>query len=255
MDLKIKHFVVFITINFCLSCKTDPKTLTEIKGKQILVDSSFIAVDSIETYVMPYRNRINKVLDSALTYAPKMITKEDGRYNTTAGNLLADIILSEANPIFKSRTGKEIDFVLLNHGGIRSIISKGKVTARNAYEVMPFDNTIVVVELSGKSIIDMVSYLIMDSRPHPISGLQIVLDENDELSSLRIQGKPFDKNKTYNIATSNYLVTGGDRMHFFKDALQLTNTDYFIRNAMIDYFKKMDTLSTEIDNRFYKLEY
>jgi len=182
-----------------------------------------------------------------------MITKEDGKYNTSAGNLMADIILSESNAVFKARTGKNVDFVLLNHGGIRSIISKGNVSARTAYEVMPFENSIVVVELSGPSILEMVDFLIKTKRPHPIAGMQIILDRNDQLKTLIINGQAFDKNRNYFVATSNYLVTGGDNMGFFKNRIGSTDTDYLIRNAMIDYFKKVDTITTTIDDRFIKL--
>ncbi|WKX75411.1 hypothetical protein [Zobellia laminariae] len=65
---------------------------------------------------------------------------------------------------------------------------------------------------------------------------------------------PLEEDKTYYVATSNYLVNGGDSMVFFEDAVNITNTDYLIRNAMIDYFKKTDTLKPVIDNRFIKLD-
>lgn len=254
MVLKIKQFVTIITIIFLTSCKDQPRKLSEIDSIQIPIDSTLAEADSIDSFIAPYRKRVNEVLDSALAYAPKMLTKDDGPYNTSAGNLLADIILSEANPIFKTRTGKNIDFVLMNHGGIRSIISKGNVSARTAYQVMPFENSIVVVELSGKSVLEMVNFLIKSKRAHPIGGMQIVLDKNDKLYSLKIQGQPFVENRNYYVATSNYLVTGGDNMGFFKEMLNSTDTDYLIRNAIIDYFKKVDTLNAKVDDRFYKLD-
>lgn len=254
MYLKITHFVVFITTGFLTSCSQSPKKLVKIEGKQITIDANYAEPDSINDYIKPYRNRINEVLDSTLAYASHKISKEDGLYNTSAGNLMADIILTQANPIFKSRTGKDIDFVLLNHGGIRSIISKGLVTARTAYEVMPFENTIVVVELNGKSIIDLVQYLINSKRAHPISGAQVILNKDNTLKALNIQGKPFNESKTYFVATSNYLVNGGDSMGFFKDGINVSETDYKIRNAIIDYFKKMDTLAPKVDNRYYKIK-
>ncbi len=254
MSLKIQHFVIIITILISSACKQGPVGVAKIEATQMAIDSTLGQIDSIETYVKPYRNRINEVLDSTLAYAPKMITKDDGEYNTSAGNLLADIILSEANPIFKSRTGKEIDFVLLNHGGIRSIISKGKVTARTAYEVMPFENSIAVVELEGVAVIEIVEFLMKSGRAHPISGMQIILDSSGELKSLKIQGKPVDKNRRYYVATSDYLATGGDNMVFFKNALSISNMNYLVRNAMIDYFKKVDTLSAMIDDRFVRIK-
>lgn len=254
MVLKIKHFVVFVTIIYLAACKEQPTVLTKINARQIALDSTLNQVDSIQLFIAPYQNRVNEVLDSTLAYAPKTLTKTDGVYNTSAGNLMADIVLSEASPIFKARTKNTIDFVLLNHGGIRSIISKGKVSARTGYQVMPFENSIVVVELSSKSVLEMVDFLIKSKRAHPIAGIQIILNANNKLKSLKIQGKPFVENRSYFVATSNYLVTGGDNMGFFKNMLSATNTDYLIRNAMIDYFKKVDTLKAVVDDRFIKMQ-
>ncbi|WFO16311.1 5'-nucleotidase C-terminal domain-containing protein [Cellulophaga baltica 4] len=255
MILKIKQIVIIITITCFFSCKQEKPVLTEISGKQIAVSDTLIATDSIEAFVAPYRNRINEILDSTIAYAPKDITKNDGILNTTAGNLMADAVLELAGPIFKSRTGSSLDFVLLNHGGIRSIISAGNVSARTAYEIMPFENTIVVVGLKGDAILEMVDYLIKAKRPHPLAGIQIILNKDDTINTIKIQGEDFDENKTYYVGTSNYLVNGGDRMDFFKKKLTFTETDYLIRNIMIDYFTKKDTIAPITDDRFIKLDY
>ena len=253
MDLNIKHFVIFITFCLFVSCKFEPGSATRITGKQLAIDSAIQVDSTVDAFIRPFYVRTNTILDSTLAYAPETLTKDDGVYNTTAGNLLADIILEQANPIFKARKGKDIDFALMNHGGIRSIISKGKVSARTAYEVMPFENSIAVVELSGESVLELAEFLIKSGRAHPISGIQIIVDKNNRLKTLKIQGEPFDQGKTYYVATSSYLVTGGDNMGFFKKGRSVTETDYFIRNAMIDYFTKMDTIRARVDDRFIKL--
>ncbi len=254
MILKIKHFVVFITIIAFSSCKKSVSQLSRVKGERVAIDSSITMSALVDSFVAPYRLRVNEILDSTLAYAPNVISKTDGAYNTSAGNLMADIVLSEASPIFKTRTGKDIDFVLLNHGGIRSLISKGNISARTAYEVMPFENYIVVAELGGASVLELVTFLKDSGRAHPISGLEIVLNKDNSVASIRIQGKPLDQERTYHVGTSNYLVTGGDRMGFFKNAHDVVNTDYLIRNAMIDYFKKVDTVLAAVDARFIKIE-
>lgn len=253
-DLKLKQFVVFITFCFLISCRTDTGKLAEIHGKQIPIDSTLTETDSISNFVAPYRNRINQVLDSTLAYAPKSLLLDDGERNTSMGNLMADIVFQETAPIFKSRTGKDLDFVVLNRGGVRSIISAGNVSARNAYEVMPFENYIVVVELSGSAVRQLLDFLAKASRSHPISGVQIVTDKNRSLESVNIQGKPFDESRNYYVATSDYLVQGGPSTGFFHEIISTTDTDYLLRNAIIDYFKKVDTLKAVVDDRFIQLD-
>jgi len=250
--LKIKQYVIFITFCLIVSCKSELPKLTQISATQIAIDSSTKKAVEIDSFIQPYYNRINTILDSTLAYAPKMLTKDDGRYNTSEGNLMADILLEQSSPVFKLRTGNAVDFVLFNHGGIRSIISKGNISARTAYEVMPFENGITVVELNGQSVLELAEFVIKSGRPHPVAGLQIMVDKNDNVKELKIKGNPFDENRNYFVATSSYLVTGGDNMGFFKDGLSFTDIDYFIRNAMIDYFKKKDTIYAEVDNRIIK---
>ncbi|MCX2719375.1 5'-nucleotidase C-terminal domain-containing protein [Lentiprolixibacter aurantiacus] len=254
MNLYSKLFVVFITICLLSGCREKPVALWSISGQRIPITDSLPAIDSLEEFILPYRNRVNQVLDSTLAYAPYAITKSDGQWNTTAGNLMADIVLEQAGPIFKMRTGKDLDLVLLNHGGIRSIISQGPVTARTAYEVMPFENQIAVTEMKGPAVRQLISFLIRSGRPHPVAGMQITLDKNKTLQSVTIQGRPFNENRSYFVGTSDYLVKGGDDMGFFRENDTVITLDYKIRNAMIDYFKKVDTLMPVIDNRFRQLK-
>lgn len=254
IDLKIKQFVVFTTFCLLLACKSDTGQLVEIHGQQVPIDASLTAIDSIENFVAPYRTRIDQVLDSTLAYAPKSLLLDDGKHSSSMGNLMADIVFSETAPIFKSRTEKNLDFVVLNAGGVRSIISAGNVTARNAYEVMPFENYIVVVELSGSATRQLIDFLAKSARRHPISGMLIVVDKNRSLESITIQGEPFDESRSYFVATSDYLVQGGPSVGFFNEMVSVTDTDYLLRNAIIDYFKKVDTLQAVVDDRFIQLD-
>jgi len=253
-NLNFKQFVVFTTFCFLMSCKTDTGKLTQINGKQIPIDSTITQTDSITNFVEPYKTRINQVLDSTLAYAPKPLLLNDGERTSSMGNLMADIIFEQAAPIFKGRTGRELDFVVLNEGGVRSIISEGNVSARNAYEVMPFENYIDVIELSGSSTRKLINFVAKASRRHPVAGIQIVTDKNRALESVNIQGQPFDESRNYYVATSDYLVNGGPSVGFFDEIISRTRTDYLLRNAIIDYLKKVDTLTNEADDRIKILD-
>lgn len=236
------------------SCKNDKLQLQKIEGKQIPISDNIQARTDIEDFIKPYRRHVNAELDSVLAYSKKTYSKMDGELNTAIGNLFADIILEQANPVFKARTGKNIDMVLVNHGGIRSIISKGDITIRTAYQLMPFENSIVVVGLKGTSIKKLLKYLTAAKRAHPISGLTLVVDNNFNVKKALIGGKEIENNKTYYVATNDYLYNGGDSMTFFKPNEGLEILNYKIRNALLDYFKKTDTINPVIDNRFIQIK-
>ncbi|WP_332243942.1 5'-nucleotidase [Flavivirga spongiicola] len=237
-----------------MGCKHPKLELTKIEGKQIQITDTLPVDSKIESYIKPYRDHIQKDLDSILAYSANTFSKSDGKLNTAIGNFMADAIYSEANPIFKKRTGKNIDMVLLNYGGIRSVLSKGNVTKRTAYQLMPFENSIVVVALKSNQVDRLVNYLIKKKRAHPISKLKLVINENDEIVEAKIKDKDIKSNKIYYVATNDYLYNGGDSMTFFKTNDSLYVLNYKIRNALIDNFRKVDTINPVIDDRFIQIK-
>lgn len=243
-------FVFFISLILFAGCKNEPLVKAEIEGKRIEINNSISPDDEIENFIKPYSEHINKTLDSVLAYSPVNLNKTDGELNTAIGNLMADIVMEQANPVFLSRTGNDIDMVLLNHGGIRSTIGEGPVTARTAYNIMPFENEIVVAELKGEKIQEMLDYLENNRTAHPLSGIEIKMDRNYKITGSTIKGAPIESGRTYFVATSDYLQQGGDNMNFLKDPVSLHRMEYKIRNAIIDYFGKVDTLRTARDNRY-----
>ena len=251
--LYLKLFVVSVTFSALSGCRQKPPALSRIEATQARIDSTLLPDDSLAAFIRPYHDHVNEVLDAPLAYAPALLSKKDGVLNTSLGNLLADIVLQESDTLYRRQAGKNVDFAVLNFGGIRSVISEGPVTERTSYEVMPFENTIYVVAMRGRAIRDLVSFLIQADVPHPIAGLQIELSPDGSLRSVTIGGKPFDEEQTYYVATSNYLVGGGDGMGFFRGATEAVDTGYLIRNAMTDYFKRTDTLRASVDDRFIKL--
>lgn len=251
--MKYNYLFICFFLVILNSCKQE-NNLYKIEGKQITISDSLETNPDIEAFIKPYREHVEKDLDSVLSYAVNTYSKTDGEFNTAIGNLMADAVYEEANPIFKNRTGHDIDIVLLNHGGIRSIISKGNVTTKTAYEVMPFENAVVVVELKGQQVQEMINYLAKAKRAHPISGIKLVLDKDFKVKSATIKSEPIDMNKTYFVATNDYLYLGGDNMSFLKTNDSLYTIDYKIRNVLIDYFKKKDTLNPKIDDRFIQIK-
>lgn len=251
--MNLKYLILVLLFCFFASFKQETH-LVKIEGKRIEINNELSGNKEIEDFITPYRDHVQKDLDSVLAYSINSYSKTDGHLNTAIGNFMADALYELSNPIFKSKTGNSIDMVLLNYGGIRSIIAKGNITARTAYEIMPFENKVVVSKLKGTYINELVSYLQQRRRANPISKLNIKLDEDFELIEATINNEPINAERTYFVATVDYLFEGGGNMTFFNKSDSLYNLNYKMRNLLIDYFKKIDTLNPVIDDRFIQIK-
>lgn len=256
----VKHFVLLLTFTTVISCAEKKYAVTKIEGKEIgITDKNSEVVGSsaseqakqIENFIKPYRDRIDADLNTVLGNAPETLDKS-GEWQTPMGNFLADITFEKSDKVFQLREKKAIDICLLNHGGIRSIIPKGNITARTAYEVMPFENSAIVIGLKGEQILEIVNYIISEKKPHPLKGMTFTIDKNNQPKNILVNEKALDENKVYYVVTSDYLSNGGDNMIFFKKGVEKYDLDYKLRNIIIDYFKENKTITANKDIRITK---
>jgi 2',3'-cyclic-nucleotide 2'-phosphodiesterase (5'-nucleotidase family) len=235
-NIVLKHFVLILTFGLFFSCAQKKYQISRIEGKKIEIKNTISESAEIENFIKPYRDNINNDLSQVLSFAPLAMDK-NGVWQTSIGNFLSDITLEKTNTVFQKRENKTIDICLLNNGGIRSVIPAGNITARNAYEVMPFENSTVVVGLKGEQLEEIANYIVSEKKPHPLSGMSFTVTKDNKVKDIVIQGKPLEKNKIYYVVTSDFLVNGGDNMLFFKKSVEKYDLDYKLRNLMIDYFK------------------
>jgi len=243
-NTSVSRFVLFLTMAGFTACGPQKLINTTIEGKKVPVTAEYAATPEIENFVKPYREHIDKDLDSVLAYCPETLDKSKtiNGWQTTIGNLMADVTFEKADKVFMAREKRHVDVCLLNHGGIRSIIAKGNITARTAFEIMPFENALLVVALKGEQLVEIANYLVKEKKPHPLAGMEVHLSKEGVVTALTVNGKPVEAGKIYNVATSDYLANGGDSMDFFKKGVKTYDLDYKLRNLFIDYFKEIDTI-------------
>lgn len=152
-----------------------------------------------------YRNRVDSMLAVKVVDIPQPLKKADW----TLCNLIADVIEIEGERL----SGRKIDMGIMNRGGLRCDLNGPVVTEGNIMEMMPFDNKIVVMEISGKDLGDAFAVMarrrgeaISKSAYAPISA------SGEGCREILIGGKPLDPGKTYTVATVDYLAAGGDYM-------------------------------------------
>lgn len=236
------HLVLIIGFLMLISCGNQKNYLTKIDGSKISITKSTSQATEFDDFIKPYRNRIDADLNEVLAYNPESLEKSDGKWQSKIGTLLSDICLQKGNVVFESRENKKIDLCLLNYGGIRSTLPKGAITAKNAYQIMPFENSLYVVALKTAQILELCNYIIAENKAHPLSGLTFTINKDKQAVNIMVQNKPLELNKIYYVATNDYLMNGGDDMTFFKTNTGAYDLNYKIRNVLIDYLKEVDTI-------------
>jgi len=192
--------------------------------------SQVIYSDStIEAYIMPYKDSLGKKMNEVIAFA-----SEDFTVQRPSSNLMN----WTANALFTNQT-KTIRitqpiFCLLNTGGIRSSIGKGNVTIGDIYKVMPFDNTVVWVELPITILPEIEAYL-LKSGGEPLANAKM------ENGKLLVNGN-LENATHFWVITSDYLMNGGDRMTFFQKQSNQNITGKLLRDVLIEEAKIQQTL-------------
>ena len=247
-------FVNLLLLLIFVGCSknTNPKLVID----NVEINQDILSDSSIVKFYLPFKKNLEEsLMNKPISYSFDTYKKNDGELNSTLSNMFADATFEMSNERFKEISGNNIDIVLLNNGGIRSIISKGNISEKTAFELMPFENSIVVLELSGKSINKMIDYLREVKLQHPVKGLEIKLNNDYSLNNANINGKKIYINKNYYVATTDYLLDGGDKMYFLGETTKTTDINYKMRDVLIDYFKKNDTIKLATDNRFIRIKW
>lgn len=204
------------------------------------IDSTYTTSLKAEAVIASYRGMLDKKMNRKIGEAETDITSKYGkeRGENALGNLAADMIQERSNYYFDN----SIDMSIQNFGGLRVNINKGDIYVRTIYELMPFDNLVTIMHLKGSTTKKLFEYLGKTKRI-AISNTELKFDKEGNLLEALINGEKFDINKTYKVSTSDYLANGGGNMTFFSEAIERIDSEYLLRDIMIEYIE--NTTKTE----------
>lgn len=162
--------------------------------------------------------------------------REDVRtLETNLGNLVADII--------RETVGAEI--ALTNGGGIRASIHPGDISVADIYSVLPFDNTLIVVELMGMDILDALEHSVrlwpaQNGGFLQVSGISFEVIPGalpgGRVINVKVGENAIAAGKYYTVATNDFLAAGGDGYDTLKNSILVADTGIMLRDVVVDYF-------------------
>ena len=238
--MKFKSLIFYISIFLLTACTIEYNVVSysessiDVKAEK---DSSAFAI------IAPYKAGIDAVMNEVLCISE--IEMKKGKLQSLLGNFVTDLCLQQF--------ADKADVCIMNNGGLRASLPEGAITRGKIYELMPFENELVVLELDENDFLGLLDYLVARGG-EPFSGLSIMMKDEGEYLSYQINNEVnFKKGDKVRVLTSDYLANGGDKMYFFKDKEQ-KEVGIKLRDAIINYCISNDTISSKLDNRITIVE-
>jgi 5'-nucleotidase/UDP-sugar diphosphatase len=210
--------------------KSDGTKAYHFVGEQIKEDEELLRV------LHPYIDQADSILSEVIGHAEETFFNKDVRNRETAlGNAIADSMLW-----FTRRLG--VDFAIQNGGGIRDDLPQGPITMKTIYEILPFDNSVVVSTLNGSDIQSLFDYIATTSGqgafPQVSEGVSFTINRiAKKCENILINGNPVDPDRTYKVVTNSYLAGGGDGYEMLLNAVGKYDSSTFQRDVLIEYIK------------------
>jgi 2',3'-cyclic-nucleotide 2'-phosphodiesterase (5'-nucleotidase family) len=184
-------------------------------------DSTIAAyVDSVNARLLPITSRVLGRSKDALT--------RNRSGESSLGDWVADAMRAAAGT----------DFAFQNPGGLRADLDAGDVTMGDVYEVMPFDNQIATVTLTGAQVLDLLEHGVSPTSAVQVSGLSLKYDgerpSGERVLEVRLPGnRRLDPAGRYRVATNDFMAQGGDGFTMIAQGEGLSQPGLLVRDVLV----------------------
>jgi len=216
--------LLFFTAVIC-GC-AQPLHIQSTSHKQYYVKDTTPVDSSLVDMLKPYKAGVDTQMKVVIGATDVPLSK--AQPESLLGNLVADAQLLAAKQF-----DHKVVASIANYGGMRlSYLPPGPITRGDMFQLMPFDNKIVIVEVPGETLKVLCNHM-AKAKGWPISGITYTINGN-EAAEIMVNNHPVNEHIIYKLALSDYIATGGDRCDFLTD-LPRKYTKVLVRDALIDY--------------------
>lgn len=220
------------------ACQRPLQPAANLADTRLAVDHTQAVDPAVESLVAPYREEVTVKMSEVVGTAPVALGK--GEYESPLGNFVVDLQLAQSEPVY----GKPIDLSVTTEGGLRVPLPAGNITTGHIFELMPFENEMVVLTLSGEAV----QQLFNDAAARKIIyiGNTTYTVANGKARDIKIKGQPFDPNKTYTLLTSDYLAGGGDKLDMLKNPIKYEKLGLLLRDAIHQHIQQLTAAGKQV---------
>ncbi len=211
-----KHFVV-------TSTKNEHYSLKEIKSDSLT-----------QLRIDPYKNKLDAEMSQTLAICDSILTKDGIESNLS--NFVLSAIDNYVNTDQQNAIGTYVG--IINRGGLRTGLPKGIIRVNNIFELMPFENEMILLKITGEKLKECIGSNCKNNKLFS-SNLSYTI-KNNAPENILVHGKPIDLNSNYIIITTDYLANGGDNCSFFQNPILSIKDGIKLRDVIINYCKVLD---------------
>ncbi|MEO5987717.1 MAG: 5'-nucleotidase C-terminal domain-containing protein [Candidatus Eisenbacteria bacterium] len=236
-----------------------------------------LVVDPVKKSVIEKRHRMEQVFSDA-PEQDSAWTARVARWNERVAPIAAEVLGNSTVALHRNRPEATVgdficdamraasgaDIALQNPGGMRADMDAGPITRGRVYAMMPFDNTIVVLTLTGAEVRLVIEQSLRGDRVTQVSGIRFTYDA-DQPDLQRVQsitladGSVFDETRKYKVAANNFMASGGDSYDALGKGSDRVETGKVIRAALEDYVRNLTkagrTLDMKSDGRIQRVKH
>lgn len=201
--------------------------------------------EKIKDLFQPYQVGLAEKMSTVIGQAPETMRRI--RPQSLLSNFTSDALKAYGTRIY----GKEMDLGIMNFGGLRSDLDKGDVTIGTMFRIYPFENSLSILEIKGEYLEKAIK-AVAGKGLEGFSGSKITLHKNGskvEATKILIGGKSIDPDKTYYVATIDYLAEGNDGLSALSYADKTTNTSLLLRDLMTKWVMELTTEGKNIESK------
>jgi 5'-nucleotidase/UDP-sugar diphosphatase len=232
--------------------------LAKFDWEPVEINQAFAPDAEVTALIAPFKEKADAALNDVIGEASDafiFLSDDDlrlTRYQETAlGNMICNSNVWYFNNIFN----QNIDFAFHNGGSMRAELPKGPLTREQVLTVMPYENYLYIVSLSGREIVELFDFIATVAQgsgafPQFSSEVGYTLDvQSKTIRDLTISGESIDLNKTYRFCTNDFLIAGNDGYTVLTKAQNPFNTSLLLSYVVIEYIKSQGIITPVIDGR------
>jgi len=238
---KVSLFTSLLLVLFLLNaCAKKQYAIKSATGYLVEMNSSYdsIADPGMLSLVQSYKNQLDTKMNEVVGEADQALTKSGTQ--SLLANFTADAMQEYATQIWG-----QVDFAVVNNGGLRTTLNRGAITVGSLYEIYAFENRLVLLDLPGNAVKQLFDGFARGKMEGFSKGVRLTL-KNKAVESLTIGGKPLDEKATYRVVTVDYLAEGNDGMEALTQATHYEDSNIILRDAMIEYTKSLTAKNIKI---------